>query len=345
MQGIMGVALIGFGPVFGLWALVMLVEPRSLWSGVTFFNMMLGFGVLMLVIVAVNRDWLAAHEWAVWILLILAAIAGLFVIAFPLLLFLLFLVQGVRILRHEGLSPANMLSLLFAVLWFGFLVVWPIVGFNQTSSPGALLYIIVSFSAVYMLALMAMYALSALLNLVHLRKSRRLDYIVVLGAGLNGSQLTPLLANRVDKGIALLARNPQAKLILSGGQGPGEDLPEGEAMAGYAIQRGVDPARILVERRSGTTEENLRYSRALMAGPAPRVAVVTTAYHVFRALVIAKKQGLRCVGFGAKTKWYFTLNAVLREFAGYVKLTRKRHIRIVAGFSILVLLVYVLTLL
>lgn len=349
MQEIMAVSLAGFALLLGVWALVMVVEPRSLWSGVTFFNMMLGFGVLMLLIAAANRDWLDAHRWAFLILLILAAVAGLFVVAFPLLLFVLFLVQGIRILRHEGLSPSNMLSLLFAVLWFSFLVIWPIVGLQQTTSLGAALYIIVSFSAVYMLALMAMYALSALLNLFHLRKSRRFDYIVVLGSGLNGSQLTPLLASRVNRGIALLERNPQAKLILSGGQGPGEDLPEGEAMAAYAIGRGVDPSRVLAERQSKTTAENLWYSRALMTGtaarPLPRVAIVTTAYHVFRALVIAKKQGLRCVGFGSKTKWYFTLNAVLREFAGYMKLTRKRHVRILAGFAILVLLIYALTLL
>ena len=343
MPGILEISIGAFAVLFCLWAAVMLVEPRSLWSGVTFFWMMFGLGALMVVTAAVFRDWLAAHGLAVWFLLALAVIAGLCVLAFPLLLFVLFLVQGIRVVRHEGLSPPNLLSLLFAGLWFGFLVVWPIVGTWQQTSLGLALYVIVSFSAVYMLALMAMYALSTMLNLFHLRKSRRLDYIVVLGSGLNGSQLTPLLAGRMDKGIALLARNPRARLILSGGQGPGEDLPESDAMAAYATQRGVDPARILRERQSKSTEENLQFSRAMMAEPRPRVAVVTTAYHVFRALVIAKKQGLRCVGFGSKTKWYFTLNAVLREFAGYVKLTRKRHLRVLIGFAAVVLLLFVLT--
>ncbi|RKJ43199.1 hypothetical protein D7X33_35300, partial [Butyricicoccus sp. 1XD8-22] len=53
--------------------------------------------------------------------------------------------------------------------------------------------------------------------------------------------------------------------------------------------------------------------------------VVTTSYHVFRALLLAKQQGLKCVGFGAKTKWYFTLNALIREFIGYLSLTWKQH--------------------
>ncbi len=40
---------------------------------------------------------------------------------------------------------------------------------------------------------------------------------------------------------------------------------------------------------------------------------------------LAKQQGLECVGFGAKTKWYFTLNALIREFVGYLRLTWTLH--------------------
>ena len=106
-------------------------------------------------------------------------------------------------------------------------------------------------------------------------------------------------------------------------------MAEGEAMARYAERQGVDPEKIMVENQSTSTEENLLFSRELMEGG--RVIVVTTAYHVFRALLLAKRQGLKCVGFGARTKWYFTLNALIREFAGYLSLTWKRH----AAFGIL----------
>ena len=68
----------------------------------------------------------------------------------------------------------------------------------------------------------------------------------------------------------------------------------------------------------------------------PKVVVVTTSYHVFRALLLAKQQGLKCVGFGAKTKWYFTLNALIREFAGYLRLTWKRHIFVAAAIILIV---------
>lgn len=334
LQLTFGIFLVFLG-VFGA---VMIREPRSLWSGASFFLMLLGLAPFLLFLLAYCSAWLSSHGWAMFLLVALAAGAGLLLLAFPVLLLLMFAVEGIRVLRHEGLSPSNLLSLAFAALWFGFLFIWPLVGTWELGSFGTALYIIVSLSAFYLLFLMAMYALSALLNLFHLRKKRGLDYIIVLGSGLAGDRVTPLLAGRINKGIALLEKNPRARLILSGGQGPDELLPEGDAMAAYAAERGVDPSRLLVERRSMTTEENLRFSRALMEGERPRVAVVTTAYHVFRALVLARKQGMRCIGFGAKTKWYFTLNAVLREFAAYLNLTRRRHIGVIGamGGSVLV---------
>lgn len=67
-----------------------------------------------------------------------------------------------------------------------------------------------------------MYSLSAVLNLFHLKKKRNADYI--------GDKVTPLLAARIEKGVELLRYNPNAVLIMSGGQGPGEDIPESQAM-------------------------------------------------------------------------------------------------------------------
>ena len=328
---------------FSLFAGIMVVEPRSLWSVISFFVLTLALGGFLLSVIIFCYFWLSGHSWVMFLLVCLAGLAALLVLAFPLLLLAVFAIQGIKVVRHEGLSPSNLLSLAFAGLWFGFLFIWPAVGVWEKGSLGTAVYSIVSFSAVYMLSLMAMYALSAILNLIHLRKSRRLDYIVVLGSGIDGTKITPLLAARVDKGIQLLRKNPEAKLILSGGQGPGEEIPESEAMAAYALERGIEPERLVLERQSANTEENLGFSRALMEPGRPRVAVVTTAYHVFRALLLAKRMGLRCVGFGAKTKWYFTLNAVIREFAGYIKLTRRRHIQIIGVFGGLVMLIWALT--
>lgn len=150
--------------------------------------------------------------------------------------------------------------------------------------------------------------------------------------------MTPLLASRIDKGIEILKKNPKALLIMSGGQGKGEDIPEGEAMARYAINKGIDESKILIENKSTNTKENLLFSSKLMTKESPRVGLVTTSYHVFRALILAKDLGIRCIGFGSVTKWYFTLNALIREFMGYLSMARKKHSIVIILYSIFIII-------
>ncbi|WP_373212484.1 YdcF family protein [Ruminococcus sp. 5_1_39BFAA] len=280
---------------------------------------------------------LVSHDWIIGILTALFVITVSCVLAFPGLLIVMFFVEGIKVIRHEGIKPSNLLSMLFSLLLYAYLAIWPGIGDLTDNTFGTMLYVIVSFSAIYILSLMSMYSFSAVLNLIHLKKDRDADYIVVLGSGINGTRVTPLLTARIEKGIDLLSSNPNAALIMSGGQGPGEDIPESEAMAAYAIDRGVDKERIIMEAKSVSTQENLLFSRRLMEKEKPKIVIVTTAYHVFRALLLAKQQGIKCVGFGAKTKWYFTLNALLREFAGYLRLTWKKHAAVIGTVSCVII--------
>ena len=309
---------------------IMLHEPGTLWSGVSLLGMLLCSAVTMFFLLSEYADWLAEHDLLMNILAALFLLTASCVFVFPVIFIVTLFVEGIKVVRHEGLKPANLLSILFSVLLFLYLTVWPMIGGLEKGRLGTKVYAFISLSAVYVLALMAVYLLSAALNLFHWKKCRGADYIIVLGAGVIGDRVTPLLAARIDRGIELLHHNPDAKLILSGGQGPGEDIAEGEAMARYVEQKGVGPEKIIVEGKSTSTEENLLFSRELMEKSWPKVIVVTTAYHVFRALLLARQQGLKCVGFGARTTWYFTLNALIREFAGYLSLTWKQHILILA---------------
>jgi uncharacterized SAM-binding protein YcdF (DUF218 family) len=105
-------------------------------------------------------------------------------------------------------------------------------------------------------------------------------------------------------------------------------------MADYALSEGVPESDMLLEDRSRNTEENIRFSAELMRSDAEgisqektyRCAVVTSSYHLMRALMITKRQKLRCTGYGAHTKLYFSLNAFLREYAGYFRDTRYMRI-------------------
>ena len=57
-----------------------------------------------------------------------------------------------------------------------------------------------------------------------------------------------------------------------------------------------------------------------------KIAFSTTGYHVFRSGHIAFSQGIRAIGIGNKTKWYFHTNALIREFVANMNIERKRHI-------------------
>ena len=189
-----------------------------------------------------------------------------------------------------------------------------------------------------------MYAFSAVLNLVHLRENQGFHYIIVLGCGILGEKMTPLLRNRVDKGISLLEKNPDAKLVLSGGMGPGESITEAECMKRYILSKGISASRILIEDQSKNTYENLLFSKAKIEEDSseekPSLAIVTTSYHVFRALILAKKLHISCKGFGGKTKWYFTLNAILREFVAYLRISYRTHLCVIVSVNLLALFAY-----
>ena len=320
-----------------LFLFVMLRDPRTLWSGVCCFFALGGMAVFLVLTAFRYSEQLQSFPPLMFLLVVLVAVFALATFFFPFLLIGSFFIEGIRILFREGLRVRNMLSLLFAIFLILYLIYWPQIGNWSGNFAGRLAYSVVGLWIAYGLILFAVYALSSLLNLIHRRDNQNFDYIVVLGAGLRGERVPPLLAARIERGISLLKKNKKALLILSGGQGPGEDITEGEAMARYALSRRVPPERILVERRSRNTRENLEFSRELMERTHPRVAVVTTSYHVFRALLIARRLHLPCKGFGAKTKWYYTLNATIREYVAYLSLSYRLHMVVLLLLSILML--------
>ena len=79
--------------------------------------------------------------------------------------------------------------------------------------------------------------------------------------------------------------------------------------------------------------ENILFSHRLMT-PEAKFGIATNSYHVYRALVIAKRQGLKCVGFGAKTRWYFTLNAFMREYIAYLRITYKLQLSVILALGV-----------
>ena len=242
------------------------------------------------------------------------------------------------VLKRESRSLANMLTLLLAIFLTFFLVYDFFIAQRLpewlTSLLAALPFMMFYFALVFFNFL----SVSILYQFNHPKPNQ--DYIIVLGAGLlNGDTVSPLLAKRIDVAIKfyqhqLKVAGKHAKILMSGGQGADEKVPESVAMAAYAKDKGVPQADLLVEEHSTTTLENMQFSKEIMDDKQPipyQVIFTSNNYHIFRAGIYAHEAGLKADGLGAKTALYYLPNAFLREYIAIVALHKKRHL-IVCGF-------------
>lgn len=249
------------------------------------------------------------------------------------------LANGITMVRKEGRSPANLLSLGAGIALVALLALLITALVLHTR-----VLVAVAGTAVVLAGYVAFLFVCFLLYgtlYERLRIRRRADYVVVLGSGLiNGTTVPPLLASRLDRGrkehARLSRRGRRPVLLASGGQGGDEKLPESHAMADYLVAHGFPGDLIEREDRSTTTEENLTFSKALMekANPAYRCVIVTNNYHVFRAAVTARRAGVRGHVVGAPTAAYFWPSAMLREFVALLLSYRRTN----AALFLLILL-------
>jgi len=150
--------------------------------------------------------------------------------------------------------------------------------------------------------------------------AKNADYLVVLGAHVYGEKMSTNLQYRVEAAGKYLKSNPETKVVLSGGQGLGEDISEAEAMRRYLEANGIAAGRILLEDTSVNTEENISNSAKLIGDMEKTVVLVSNDFHIFRAKRIARKQGFRNVeGLGARTVIYTVPNSYAREVAAVIK--------------------------
>lgn len=147
-----------------------------------------------------------------------------------------------------------------------------------------------------------------------------LSYLVVLGAHVhqNGTP-SRALRQRLETARAYLVENPSAVAVVSGGQGADETCTEASAMARWLIAHGIEAERILGEDKSTTTAENIRYALDLLDANEP-VGLVTNDFHIWRALRIARRQGLRnACGIPAPSTRLYLPNNLARECFATVK--------------------------
>lgn len=263
----------------------------------------------------------------------------------PLLTIVFLLVNTVVVVRNNGFSLTSMLPFLMA----GFLVLLiaspTIVNYFDPDVRHIIVFVLGLFTLEglwFSFTFMALLFYSWVYRL--LPRRRQYDYIIIHGAGLDGPRPTPLLAGRIDKALELWKKQHQhGKFVVSGGQGADEIVSEAQAMRDYLLEKGVPAAAILMEDKSTTTWENLRYSLAVIradrtsaaADDAPAggsvtsndapadseftTAVVTSDFHVFRCAEYAHNLGIKADGIGSHTKGWYWPTAFIREFIAITK--------------------------
>lgn len=149
------------------------------------------------------------------------------------------------------------------------------------------------------------------------------DAIIILGAGIKGDRPTTVLRTRLDAALLYHQKNPQALLLVSGGQGPQETVSEAAAMAKYLIAAGVPKEQILLEEQSTSTLENFAFSKEILDAHFEKdykAAFISNDFHILRARGMAKATGLgELTHIHSHTPWYNALSCGLRESLAILK--------------------------
>jgi len=145
------------------------------------------------------------------------------------------------------------------------------------------------------------------------------EYAIILGAKVNGETPSLTLRYRLDEALAYAETYPDVKFILSGGQGPDEDISEGEAMRRFLTANGVREERLLLETKSTSTYENILYSKKLLPEDVDEITIITSDFHLARARMIADSFDLKSDALPAKTPQSVELKHHIRERLALIK--------------------------
>lgn len=160
---------------------------------------------------------------------------------------------------------------------------------------GRVLKYIIGICLIIFLALLAFVAVSGYQNTA----TGDEPIIIVLGAGLQGENVGTVLRYRLDAAYELWEKEKTATIVVSGGKGHDEVIPEALAMQRYLLGKGVPESLILLEDQSTSTQENLEYTLKILEekgySTSTPIALVTNAFHCYRARQYALRTGFTSV--------------------------------------------------
>jgi vancomycin permeability regulator SanA len=174
------------------------------------------------------------------------------------------------------------------------------------------------------------------------------DAIVVLGAAQFDGRPSRILAARLDHAIDLYKKGIAPKIVVTGGNQPGDRFTEASASAKYLHEHGVPESAILRETQGHSSWQSLAAAaRFLKEEDRTHVVLVSDPYHSARIDDIAREVGLHAVSSPTRTspirgagEWRRIFTETLRVGAGrifgYGRLDRHRGVEnLVPGLATL----------
>lgn len=158
-------------------------------------------------------------------------------------------------------------------------------------------------------------------------KGLEADCAIVLGARVYpDGRLSAMLKDRVVSGIALYREGAVKKLLMSGDHGHAS-YDEVNAMKDYAVETGVSGEDVFLDHAGFSTYESMYRAKEIFLSE--KVIIVSQAYHLPRAVYIARTLGLEAYGVSAQQIDYPNqTKRDVREFLARVKDFVKVHLRI-----------------
>lgn len=135
---------------------------------------------------------------------------------------------------------------------------------------------------------------TGLMTFVCIQQPKQNATAIVLGAQVTEDGPSMMLTGRINSAVRYLQENPDAKAVLTGGQGSNEPMSEAQAMYNSIVEAGISPDRLYIEDKAVNTGENIAFSEEIIKanGLNENKAIVTDGFHQLRAQIITKQQGL-----------------------------------------------------
>lgn len=152
-------------------------------------------------------------------------------------------------------------------------------------------------------------------------KAENANTLIVLGCAVKGDTPSVVLKGRVNAAYDYLYSHPECVAILSGGQGNGESISEAQCMYNMLTDKGIDCHRLYKEENSISTKTNIEYSKEIIEenNLDKNIAVVSSDYHLKRAKMICKEQGLEVETISSPSIRLDKNTFYLREVLGVIK--------------------------